>query len=738
MIEEIIYTSAEKGLKAGSRGFCTVVSTAGMAINTAERLESMSGYRHAFPMQDPKAALNPVNYSHVTLRIGGKNTHVISRVADAGQDYSGRTNKLAHHLMIDDVSRMTAGPARLMAEKGVLVSQWNGNVRTVPARNLPVLAIPQSIELKAWKQATGDSGWAGWVAEQLTKDKAPVSVIFQPGTDTLLLVREVLDLLPVTQQWLITFSTYFTKLLAGTECQLRFVLHDTPDATALRNDARAKVVDLTARLPECSGGPLVQTARAGQIQAARPSENVPTASPTLSRGATTVRSDDRQIATRTSAEIPAIPKATSPDIALTNAVDCRIPSLRTFDTPRARQKRSRALLYSALTLVLIAISGVGFAVYANRATTPSLASNLRSSQENSGQGEPSSQRKGRHVDIAAPQLPSLPANQGFDQTNTPDSGTSPKDMSQNASTHANHPAEPTLETASTTTIKSSSPDSQEALSSHPPADPFKLIRTSKEFEYPNHPELRLFAIPSNPATAKSKGLPLMLRDGDTVSVAFHNSFHDVINNADGLVKADDVRLSGPFSESGHQRWTAEFVRAQAVADVYGHYQLREDKTGEATHVLEFIPDNLAKSAKETEVLLSNLFLFCPLVVTVTANDGGVSTILLSQRRGRVVEAAPNKVNPRSSRLDDPNEFGHLNLFSSREKPLWHSILSVVIQTANGRKSLPAIPFSQRNAVGSAYTKLPADVNGSRPFLRESPSSSFLLRGFGEWNQGIEP
>ena len=31
MIEEIIYTSAQKGLKAGSRGFCTVVSTAGMA-----------------------------------------------------------------------------------------------------------------------------------------------------------------------------------------------------------------------------------------------------------------------------------------------------------------------------------------------------------------------------------------------------------------------------------------------------------------------------------------------------------------------------------------------------------------------------------------------------------------------------------------------------------------------------------------------------------------------------------
>ena len=41
MVEEIIYTSAEKGLKQGSRGFCTVVSTSGMALNIAERLESM-------------------------------------------------------------------------------------------------------------------------------------------------------------------------------------------------------------------------------------------------------------------------------------------------------------------------------------------------------------------------------------------------------------------------------------------------------------------------------------------------------------------------------------------------------------------------------------------------------------------------------------------------------------------------------------------------------------------------
>jgi hypothetical protein len=59
--QEILYTSAPQGLKPGSRGFCTVVSTSGMAKNLAERLESLSGYRHAYMPTDADAHLNPVN-----------------------------------------------------------------------------------------------------------------------------------------------------------------------------------------------------------------------------------------------------------------------------------------------------------------------------------------------------------------------------------------------------------------------------------------------------------------------------------------------------------------------------------------------------------------------------------------------------------------------------------------------------------------------------------------------------
>jgi len=44
MSQELINTSAPRGLKPGSKGFCTVAMTAGLTTAWAERLESLSVY----------------------------------------------------------------------------------------------------------------------------------------------------------------------------------------------------------------------------------------------------------------------------------------------------------------------------------------------------------------------------------------------------------------------------------------------------------------------------------------------------------------------------------------------------------------------------------------------------------------------------------------------------------------------------------------------------------------------
>ena len=101
MSQELLYTSAPRGLKPGSRGFCTVLSTQGMPAPLATALEGLSGYRLISSAGDKGANRNPIVYSHLILPAGGRTLNVLSRIAEFGLDYSQRANKLAHHVVLD-------------------------------------------------------------------------------------------------------------------------------------------------------------------------------------------------------------------------------------------------------------------------------------------------------------------------------------------------------------------------------------------------------------------------------------------------------------------------------------------------------------------------------------------------------------------------------------------------------------------------------------------------------------
>ena len=100
IVHELYYTSAPAGLRPGTFGFCTVAATRNLPEPLRERLESLSGYRAAYQPGDPQAVNNPVAFNHWIVSAGGQSYHVLSRVAFAGFDYSGRTNKFAHHLAL--------------------------------------------------------------------------------------------------------------------------------------------------------------------------------------------------------------------------------------------------------------------------------------------------------------------------------------------------------------------------------------------------------------------------------------------------------------------------------------------------------------------------------------------------------------------------------------------------------------------------------------------------------------
>jgi hypothetical protein len=267
MSHELIYTSAPEGLKPGSKGFCTVAMTANMAVALAERLESLSGYRPV--AGGAQANGTPVAWAHWRLSLQGRTRSVLSRVCDAGFDYTQRTNKFAHHLVLEPGEQCEAGPAWLLSQSQLFETSWSGAPRLIPVgRNIPRGTRRPGI-CRAWEAATGDAGWGGVLAEQATKDlNKPAYIIFKPGTNVLALFEEALSLVPPSIRWQVTFSTYFTELPMGLSCHWRAVVADTPLAKdALLAGSRALVIDLTRRGAAPAGGAFVDAARTGQAVA---------------------------------------------------------------------------------------------------------------------------------------------------------------------------------------------------------------------------------------------------------------------------------------------------------------------------------------------------------------------------------------------------------------------------------------------------------------------------------------
>ncbi|MBQ4204675.1 MAG: hypothetical protein II655_13345, partial [Thermoguttaceae bacterium] len=244
MATELIITSVPKGLKPGSYGFCTAACTKDLNEPTSRALEVISGYRHLFSPEEGKA--NPVAFSYLLYEFAGRQRRVLSRVADMGTDYSGRTNKIAHHLVLsEEEAKRPAGPAALCAS-GVFMERWPEDEQPhyLDARTV---ACSESINVNAiktgaWQKLTGDSGWAGVLAGTVLT-RRPVVLIVRPEQDVLTLFREALVLLKPEERWKATFSTYYTSLPANAQCQWRALVDGAYDEKLLRNQ-NALTLDL--------------------------------------------------------------------------------------------------------------------------------------------------------------------------------------------------------------------------------------------------------------------------------------------------------------------------------------------------------------------------------------------------------------------------------------------------------------------------------------------------------------
>src|ERR1017187_387121 len=94
MPQQLLYTSAPRGVVAGRSGYCTVARSATMREALMLRLEQLSYYQHLSLTGAPERPI--LAYRIVDIR--GSRFHVLTRLQDAGLDFTGRTNFTAHHL----------------------------------------------------------------------------------------------------------------------------------------------------------------------------------------------------------------------------------------------------------------------------------------------------------------------------------------------------------------------------------------------------------------------------------------------------------------------------------------------------------------------------------------------------------------------------------------------------------------------------------------------------------------
>lgn len=378
---ELHYTSVPRGLDPGSKGFCVVAASPNLPAPLRERLEGLSGYQQVFPAHDPRAPLNPVVLAHHRLNLGGRPLSLLSRVSFAGLDYTDRSNKYAHHVVIEPSERPAGGPAWLLGRPGFLERAWSGEPRVLPPRRAIPQGDPAPAIASAWRSATGDAGWAGALAEAfLSNPGRPSYLIYEPGFDPLPLFAEALAILPKSRRWDIDFNTYFTVAPQGLTCAWRGVLAGTPAAAQALKSPGALVLDLTRSLGSPADGPLVHQARTGErpaTSAPSPSRSTPSASRIRTIPAARVADDpapefqlDDDLPELDLAEVP--PPTPSPwrGIQTTDR-----PRPRTPAATRSRFHAARWGFASAMLLLLMLAAGAAYLHFVEKSESDALIDN---------------------------------------------------------------------------------------------------------------------------------------------------------------------------------------------------------------------------------------------------------------------------------------------------------------------------------------------------------------------------
>jgi hypothetical protein len=237
---EFVHTSVEKGLR-GDSGFAIAVLTRSLPASLEPALAELSAYDFD---RTRAVGADRIDWAHRIVSVQGRSYTVLSRTAPCGNDWSGRPNRIAHHLVVEAHERAAAGPAWLLARFGAFLE----SVPLVEERGAGP-TLPQGDEpprpARNWDLLGFDGGWAGVVAQALLDAPNGVCCVVLPDeVDALPLVCDVLALIPAEKRWLVTFSTRFQRLPAGGRCQLRFLRAGASGVRAMLAEPGVRAIEV--------------------------------------------------------------------------------------------------------------------------------------------------------------------------------------------------------------------------------------------------------------------------------------------------------------------------------------------------------------------------------------------------------------------------------------------------------------------------------------------------------------
>ena len=287
MAYELVYTSAPEGLNRGSSGFCVVACTKGLGPRLVVTLEGLSAYKPLYPHYAPNAWDNPVSRSHYIYEANGERQHILSRICFNGVDHTGRSNKLASHLVLSEREAAIAqgGPSSLLLREELFKdAAWPIKAEYfTKQKEIPPTTV-QVRKCALWGSVMGDPGWAGFLAQTyLDTPNKNVYLAYDPAQhkDILPLLDEAMALLPDELRWKVTFNTYFVNLPAGMSCTWRCCPVDSDALRAARRSPMNMVIDITKPQTLDRESALITCARTGIL--AKPEKSMNTPAETVAR-----------------------------------------------------------------------------------------------------------------------------------------------------------------------------------------------------------------------------------------------------------------------------------------------------------------------------------------------------------------------------------------------------------------------------------------------------------------------